>query len=345
MNIALHCDLPPARLALLELLGARPVVGCEAQLVVVGQPVGRRHPVAQPAVDEVLEDDARRLGLVDAAALVEEGVHQPMSHQQLLRARERLGVVGLGAQGQLACIRALELAARHAADQLVHGVGVVSDLVNRKYAVAVHLRLGARQRGEDQPGAVADRQVGLVRAGERLEVLRLARRGGDGHLLVGDERVDRARLAHVGVAHEAHVELVHAVVGRAARDHGDAIVVEAVALRAQAQQQREKLVAAVHVLGRQRLARGVARGRSEGVGLYLGLGARDYGLLRLEGGLVRALLHQRAQCGGVLALLRLEVLRGRERREEGEAHALLGEEVRPALAHRLGQQVGLVEQQ
>ncbi len=61
-----------------------------------------------------------------------------------------------------------------------------------------HLCLGGGKLGQDEPRAVAERHaVGDV---ERLEVLGLAGRGGDGRLLGPEQRVDGGGLADVGVA-------------------------------------------------------------------------------------------------------------------------------------------------
>ena len=88
----------------------------------------------------------------------------------------------------------------------------LAQLVDRQDAVAHELGLGAGELGEDETRAVAQEDV--LREADRLEVLGLARRRRDRHLLLADEGVDGGRLADVGVADEADDELLVAVSGR-----------------------------------------------------------------------------------------------------------------------------------
>mmetsp|Transcript_6840 Transcript_6840/g.18506 ORF Transcript_6840/g.18506 Transcript_6840/m.18506 type:complete len:450 (+) Transcript_6840:405-1754(+) len=326
--------------------------------------VGRCLPVPEATVDEVFEHQARGAALVRLPALVEEGVDDAMGHEQLARGRDGDRILLIIPCGQGDAVCPLELVTGHAGAELLHRGVVVAHLVYGQHSVAVHLGAAAGEVWEDETRAVADEEVRLIGAGKRLEVLRLAWCCTHAHLLGGAQRVDGGRLAHVGVAHEAHVPAEDLVAWHA-HVHGGLHL----ALRAESQEECEDLIAVVHMglveeegsgllvhLARLTLCAGRRSGGSLGsrrvrlrclCGLGKGCARRGFDVLRVLAlhGIVSQLSGVRDDGAHVRSLGCGHLLVGCEGGEEGEAHALAPEVGGPPLPELRGQQVCLVEEQ
>lgn len=136
-------------------------------------------------------------------------------------------------------VRALEDLLRDAPRDELDRARELAQLVDREDAVAHELGLGARELREDETRAVA--QEDILAEADRLEVLGLARRRRDRHLLLADEGVDRRRLADVRVPDEADDELLVAVTGGERHcEQGERQDLIATILKGQQSEKREK---------------------------------------------------------------------------------------------------------
>lgn len=168
---------------------------------------GRRRDEEQLARDVVLEDVPRGAGLVGLTqALGLEAAGAGVGAEEL-GGRGHAGAALLaGARLDVDAVDGLEERLRHALRDEPDGARELAELVNGQDAVAHEVGLCRGEVGEHETGAVAeDHAVAEV---DGLEVLRLAGRRRDGHLFGADEGVDGGRLAHIGVADQAYLELL-----------------------------------------------------------------------------------------------------------------------------------------